>query len=334
MPIAILDDEGAWRDERRSVRLARKCVVTGGAGFIGSSLVHRLVSDGNRVTVIDNLSSGTLENLESLESRIEFVHGDIRDHRLLTQAFLDADVVFHEAAFVSVPKSVEDPLETNDVNVSGTLCVLSAAKERGVRRVVLASSSAVYGDSPESPKKEDMTPTPLSPYAATECIAEVYAKMYNDVYGLETVCLRYFNVYGPRQSPNSEYAAVIPKFICSMLDGVSPVIFGDGNQTRDFVYIDDVVEANLAAADVPGVAGQNINVGCGQEHSVNELVALLNEVFRTNMRPEYRPPRKGDLVHSVASIEKLEQMLHCAPRVSLKEGLARTVEWFRKRQAK
>lgn len=233
---------------------------------------------------------------------------------------------------MSVPRSVEDPIGTNDVNVGGTLSVLSAARENGVRRVVLASSSAVYGDSPDTPKREDMTPNPLSPYAATKYISEIYAKMYNDVYGLETVCLRYFNVYGPRQSPHSEYAAVIPKFICSVLDGVSPVIFGDGNQTRDFIYIDDVVEANWAAADMPGARGRNINIGCGQEHSVNELVALLKEVFGTDMRPEYRPPRKGDLVHSVASVEKLEQMLHCAPRVSLKEGLARTAEWFRKKR--
>jgi nucleoside-diphosphate-sugar epimerase len=239
---------------------------------------------------------------------------------------------YSEAALVSVPRSVEDPIGTNDVNVGGTLSVLSAAREKGVRRVVLASSSAVYGDSPDTPKREDMTPNPLSPYAATKYISEIYAKMYNDVYGLETACLRYFNVYGPRQSPHSEYAAVIPKFICSVLDGVSPVIFGDGNQTRDFIYIDDVVEANWAAADMPGARGRNINIGCGQEHSVNELVALLKEVFGTDMRPEYRPPRKGDLVHSVASVEKLEQMLHCAPRVSLKEGLARTAEWFRKKR--
>lgn len=166
---------------------------------------------------------------------------------------------------MSVPRSVEDPIGTNDVNVGGTLSVLSAARENGVRRVVLASSSAVYGDSPDTPKREDMTPNPLSPYAATKYISEIYAKMYNDVYGLETVCLRYFNVYGPRQSPHSEYAAVIPKFICSVLDGVSPVIFGDGNQTRDFIYIDDVVEANWAAADMPGARGRNINIGCGQD---------------------------------------------------------------------
>ncbi len=306
-----------------------KHVVTGGAGFIGSHLVRRLVTDGNEVVVVDNLSTGSLSNLEGLEHRIRFVHGDIRNKELLESVFSGAQVVFHQAALVSVPKSVQNPLETHDVNVNGSLCVLAAARDSGVRRVVLASSCAVYGDSPVVPKEETMTPNPISPYACTKYIMEIYAKMYSDLYGLETVCLRYFNVYGPRQDPNSEYAAVVPKFISTMLHGEGPVIYGDGTQSRDFIFVDDVVEANIAASSVEGISGQTINVGTGLEHSINELVRLLNDILGMELVPLHRPRRDGDILRSAAATERARQMLDFAPKISLGEGLNKTVSWFR-----
>lgn len=309
--------------------MPNKYVVTGGAGFIGSNLVHRLAADGNEVVVIDNLSTGSLGNLVGLDTRVKFVNGDIRDRDLLRSLFLDAVAVFHQAALVSVPQSVKDPLGANDVNVFGTLCVLSTAKEVGVKRVVLATSCAVYGDSPVIPKEESMTPNPISPYASTKYMTEVYARMYSELYGLETVCLRYFNVYGPRQSPTSEYAAVVPKFISRMLRGERPIIFGDGTQSRDFIYVDDVVEANLAAASLPGISGQTINVGSGREYSINELVHILNEILGTSLAPIYRPKREGDLMRSLAATEQARKVLRFVPKVSLREGLERTVGWYR-----
>jgi UDP-glucose 4-epimerase len=281
--------------------------------------------------VVDDLSTGTLSNLEGLESQVEFIKGDIRDRILLVRAFSGARVVFHEAAMVSVPQSIEDPIKANDINVCGTLCVLSTAKEMGVKRVVLATSCAVYGDSPIFPKEESMPPNPISPYASTKHMTELYARMYNDLYQLETVSLRYFNVYGPGQSPNLEYAAVIPEFILAMLQGRRPVIFGDGTQSRDFVYVDDVVEANLAAASLPGIAGQTVNVGNGTEHSINDLVSMLNEIMGTGLPPVYRPRRERDPVRSVAATERSRHVLHFVPQVSLRQGLEHTVSWFRAR---
>lgn len=306
-----------------------KYVVTGGAGFIGSNLVRRLAAEGHEVVVIDDLSTGDLSNLEGLDAHLKFVNGDIRDQELLKNLFAGATAVFHQAAFVSVPRSVKDPLGANDINVNGSLQVLTAARDTGVRRVVLASSCAVYGDSPALPKVETMTPGPISPYACTKYMTEIYAKMYSDLYGLETVCLRYFNVYGPRQSPTSEYAAVIPKFISTMLKGERPVIFGDGTQSRDFIHVDDVVEANLAAASIPGISGQTINIGSGTEYSINDLVHVINEILGTSLTPIYRPKREGDLMRSLASTELAGEVLRFTPRVSFREGLERTVGWFR-----
>jgi nucleoside-diphosphate-sugar epimerase len=309
--------------------LASKYVVTGGAGFIGSNLVHRLVADGNEVVVIDDLSTGSLNNLRGLDTPVKLVNGDIRDRELLKSLFLSAAAVFHQAALVSVPQSVKDPLMTNDINVHGTLCVLSSAREVGVKRVVLATTCAVYGDSPVVPKEESMTPSPMSPYASTKYMTEVYARMYSELYGLETVCLRYFNVYGPRQSSTSEYAAVVPKFISRMLRGERPIIFGDGTQSRDFVYVDDVVEANLAAATLPGISGETINVGSGKEYSINDLVHMLNQILGTSLAPCYRPKREGDLLRSLAATEHARKVLRFMPRVSLREGLEKTVDWYR-----
>lgn len=307
-----------------------RCVVTGGAGFIGSNLTRRLVDRGAEVVVVDNLSTGRLENLTGIEDRIRFAQRDIRNSNGLRELFRDAEVVFHQAALSSVPRSVEDPVFCNDVNVNGTLNVLLAAREAGARRVVLASSSSVYGDSPVLPKCENLPMEPQSPYAATKCMVEAYGKVFFQSYGLETVSLRYFNVYGPRQNPESEYAAVIPHFILAMVHGRQPKIFGDGWQSRDFVYVEDVVEANLLAATVPAAAGEVFNVGSGTACSLNDLVKTLRAILNTwELEPSYGSMRPGDLRHSVACIEKVEKVLGFQPATSFLEGLGYTATWFR-----
>lgn len=309
--------------------MPKVCVVTGGAGFIGSHLARRLVENGSRVRVIDNLVSGNLENLKGIEDSIVFLCGDIRDLRFLRTVFIGAEVVFHQAALTSVPESIENPLLVNEVNITGTVNVLTAAKECGVKRVVIASSSAVYGNSQILPKSEDLTPEPVSPYAITKLAGEMYSKFFSQFSGVETVCLRYFNVYGPRQNPNSEYAAVIPRFISRMLHGKRPIVYGDGEQSRDFVYIDDVVEANLLAASADGVAGECFNIASGVSFSLNELVELINRLLGTRLRPKYESPRVGDVKHSCASIEKARKLLGYAPTTSLEQGLRATIEWYK-----
>lgn len=308
----------------------KNCLVTGGAGFIGSHLTNALIKKCDRVTVIDNLSTGHLENLSDVMDEITFIKGDIRDIDLLKKLFRGVEVVFHQAALPSVPRSVKDPIASNANNIDGTLNVLVAARDAGVRRVVCAASSSAYGDTEVLPKTEDMPGNPLSPYAVTKYVGELYAKVFSRVYGLETVSLRYFNVFGPRQDPNSQYAAVIPKFITAMSKGERPHIYGDGEQSRDFTYIDNVVEANLLAANAPGVSGEMFNIACGERYTVNELVAMLNEILGTNIEPVYEPPRTGDVRHSMASIEKAEKMLGYRPLVTFEEGLRRTVEWSTK----
>ncbi|MCL4424808.1 MAG: NAD-dependent epimerase/dehydratase family protein, partial [Firmicutes bacterium] len=253
-----------------------RLIVTGGAGFIGSNLTWRLVNEGAKVTVIDNLSTGRLENLAGLEKKIRFVNEDIRDLDLLKKLFVEAEIVFHQAALPSVPRSIKDPVASNANNIDGTLNVLVAAKEAGVRRVVLAGSSSAYGDTQILPKTEDMPGNPLSPYAVTKYVAELYGRVFARVYGLETVCLRYFNVFGPRQNPDSQYALFHPKFILAMLQGKRPPIHGDGEQSRDFTYVDNVVEANLLAARMEGISGETFNVGCGARYTLNDLVTRLN----------------------------------------------------------
>ncbi len=306
-------------------------IVTGGAGFIGGHLVRGLLEAGRSVRVIDNLSTGKLENLEGLDrdhgGRFEFVQADIRDRAALVPAFEGARRVFHQAAMVSVQKSVEEPQLCHDINVTGTLNVLEAARRAGVEKVVFASTCAIYGDDPELPKRESMVPAPKSPYAASKYMDEVYARLFRDLYSFPVVALRYFNVFGPRQDPASDYAAVIPKFITRMIDGRAPIIFGDGEQTRDFVYVGNIVHANLTAADC-APAGSVLNIGLGKCYSLNELVSILNVVLKTDFRPEYREARSGDVRHSLADVSRAEEVMGFRAQTGFRDGLARTVQHF------
>ena len=311
--------------------MKKKCLVTGGAGFIGSNLVERLVGLSLKIKVLDNLSSGFLHNLEPFRKDIEFIKGDIRDTATLQHVMSGVEVVFHQAAVVSVPQSVEDPLETGMVNDLGTLYVLEAARHNGVRRVVFASSCAVYGDLPELPKKEDMDTKPLSPYAASKLNGETYARLYGDLYGLETVCLRYFNVYGPRQDPSSPYSGVISIFMDNAVRGERPTIYGDGEQYRDFVYVADVVQANLLAAQRENISGVTINVGTGKSATVNSLWKNIAERAGVQGEPKRADFRPGDIRQSVAEISRARELLDYQPRYSLEEGLKFTWEWYRER---
>jgi UDP-glucose 4-epimerase len=305
--------------------------VTGGAGFIGSNLVHRLAQDGHEVVVVDNLSTGHAENLSGLDGRVTLIRQSICKTDALRTAFSGVGVVFHQAALASVPRSISDPLATNSSNVDGTLSVLVAAKDAGVKRVVMASSSSVYGNAPLLPKREDMQVDPLSPYAVSKYASELYARVFAGAYGLETVVLRYFNVFGPRQDPSCQYAAVIPRFIAAMLMGNRPTVFGDGERSRDFTFVENVVQANLLAASAPGISGEVFNVGCGGRYSLNSLVQELNKILGVQIEPEYEASRPGDVQHSLASIEKAYRCLGYKPLVSFEEGLKRTVDWFRSR---
>ena len=307
-------------------------LVTGGAGFIGSNIVEALVKGGHRVRVLDNLSTGNRENLSGA-GEVDLVEGDIRSFHTVREAFEGIDVVFHEAALPSVPRSVRDPITSNAVNVDGTLNILYAAKEAGVTRVVYASSSSVYGDTPELPKHEGMTPNPQSPYAVSKLAAEQYCRVFASLYGLETVALRYFNVFGPRQDPASQYSAVIPKFIKAMLGGRQPVIFGDGEQTRDFTYVSNVVDANLRAAGAACRKGLAMNCACHDRISLNQLVAEINGILGTSLTPLYEKPRPGDIKHSFAAIDLATREIGYAPSVDFKAGLRKTVQWYRDRLA-
>jgi UDP-glucose 4-epimerase len=297
-------------------------LVTGGAGFIGSHLAERLVAEGHDVRVLDNLSSGHRENLQGFADRISFVEGDIRDAALLEQLCAGCELVYHEAAIVSVPYSVEHPQETHDVNIQGTLNVLMAARRQGVRRVVYASSAAVYGEEPELPKLETMTPAPISPYGLEKITSEHYLGIFHKLYGVEGVSLRYFNVFGPRQDPASPYSGVISIFVDRLLRGETPLVFGDGEQYRDFVYVQDVVEANLRAGRVPSAAGRCYNIGCGQRTSLNELLQMLARLIGRGITPCHAPPRAGDIRESLADISRARRELGYQPRVGVEEGLA------------
>ena len=304
-------------------------LVTGGAGFIGSHIVDALVKGGKKVRVIDNLSTGSAANLEHLINDIEFIEGDIRDTNLLDKAMKGVDFCFHEAALPSVARSVEDPITVNQVNIDGTLNLLFAAKKNKVKRFIYASSSSAYGDSPSLPKKEDMKPHPLSPYAVSKLTGEYYCGVFYSVYGLETLCLRYFNVFGPRQDPNSQYAAVIPKFITCFLRNTSPQIYGDGTQSRDFTYIDNVVYANMLAAEAKSTSGQILNVACGRRTSLNDLVELLKNLLSSKVSPDYAEPRSGDIKHSLADISEARHMLGYSPKTSFEQGIKKTIEWHK-----
>lgn len=305
-------------------------LVTGGAGFIGGHIVERLVGDGRRVRVLDDLSTGRRENLASVAKRIELIEGDIRDAATVGRAMRDVEAVLHLAARASVPRSIEQPVETNEANVSGTLNLLIAARDAGVRRFVYSSSSSAYGETPKLPKQESDTPEPLSPYAVSKLAAEHYCACFAKVYGLQTVSLRYFNVFGPRQDPNSPYAAVLPAFLSRMTRGQRPVVFGDGEQSRDFCYIDNVVEANLLAATAAGVSGEAVNIACGERTTLNEIVAIINRQLGTDLPAEYREPRPGDVKHSLADISAARKVIGYEPKVLFAEGLRRTVEWYRR----
>jgi nucleoside-diphosphate-sugar epimerase len=308
-------------------------LVTGGAGFIGSHIAARLLRDGHHVRVLDNLSTGRRENLDALRAaagdRFDYLEGDIRDRDTCRRACEGVEVVFHQAALASVQRSVENPADSTAVNVVGTVNVLAAARERGVRRVVSASSSSVYGDTPTLPKHEEMPLAPLSPYAASKLAGEQFARVFALTLGLETISLRYFNVFGPRQDPGSQYAAVIPLFITALLEGRRPVVFGDGLQSRDFTYIDNVVDANLRAALSRDGSGEAVNVACGERYSLQELLDVLGRIVGRKADPEFRPPRVGDVLHSQASIEKARRLLAFQPTTGFEDGLRRTVEHFR-----
>lgn len=306
----------------------RLAVVTGGAGFIGSHLADRLVAEGFRVRVLDDFSTGREGNLAGSRGRLELRRADVRDPAAVASAFEGADVVFHQAAVPSVPRSLAEPLFTDEVNAHGTLLVLESARRAGVRRVVYAASSSVYGETDELPKVETMCARPHSPYALQKYAGEVYCRQYTELFGLETVALRYFNVFGPRQDPDSEYAAVVPRFVRSYLQDEPPCIYGDGEQTRDFTYVEDAVRANLLAADAPRAAGAAVNVAGGRQTSMNELARLVRELTGRSCAPVHGPPRAGDVRHSMASLERAGQLLGYAPGVDLREGLRRTIESF------
>jgi nucleoside-diphosphate-sugar epimerase len=314
-------------------------VITGGAGFIGSHLVGAFSQAGAVVRVLDNLVTGHRDNLTQLveassqRSSFTFIEGDLTDRKLVHDVVMGADYVLHQAALPSVQRSVEDPLTSNFVNVEGTLNVLLAARDAGVKRVVNASSSSVYGDASQLPKVETMPTSPQSPYAVSKLAAEAYCRAFTRVYKLETVSLRYFNVFGPRQDPLSPYAAVVPRFIDALLQHQRPMIYGDGQQSRDFTYIDNVVQANMLAIEAAGVAGEAFNIACGENVSLQAVLQLLTELSGQPVDPEYQAPRAGDVQHSLADISKAERMLGYRPAVPFREGLRQTLEYYHQRRA-
>ena len=307
----------------------KRALVTGGAGFIGSHLVEGLLARGYAVRVIDNFATGKRENLAPVADKIELLEGDVRNLTTARTAMKNVDVVFHEAALPSVARSVANPLESNEVNITGTLNVLLAARDAAVKRVVLAASSAAYGNTLTLPKEETMTPEPLSPYAVSKVAGEQYAKIFAELYGLSTLSLRYFNVFGPRQDPTTQYAGVIAKFCTCALEGKPYPVFGDGEQSRDFTYVANVVDANLLAAEAKLDGAPLMNIAYGQRASLNQIIDMLNELTHQNLPTQYGPERAGDVRHSHASLKRAQEILGYAPKVDLLEGLRRTLEWYR-----
>ena len=304
-------------------------LVTGGAGFIGSNIAEKLVEMGEEVVVFDNLSTGHEGNIEHFRQGIKFIKGDIRNASEVRAALDGVDYVLHQAALASVPRSIDEPLLVNEVNVGGTLTVLEESRHASVKCVVYAASSSAYGDSEVHPKSEDMLPAPLSPYAITKLVGEHYCSVYSKVYGMPTVSIRYFNVFGPRQDPASQYAAVIPIFISHLLEGKSPTIYGDGEQSRDFTYVGNIVKANIMAARWKEAAGQVINVACGGRFTLNELYGMLCELTGVSIDPVYADTRPGDVKHSQADISMAEKLLGYSVETGFEEGLKRTVEWYK-----
>jgi UDP-glucose 4-epimerase len=308
--------------------MSERYLVTGGAGFIGSNLVEALVEKDHKVRVLDNFSTGKRANLAHLQDKIELITGDIRYLNTVLEVMKDVDYVLHQAALPSVPRSIETPLESNDVNINGTLNILYAAKQSGVKRVVYAASSSAYGDTPTLPKVETMKPNPISPYAVNKLAGEQYCQAFYRVYGLETVALRYFNIFGRRQDPASYYSAVIPKFIRMFMDGQAPLINGDGSVSRDFTYIDNVIHANLLACKAPKAAGQVFNIACGQRITLTELTTELKKLTGAKIDPVYGKPRPGDVQHSLADINLAKELLGYTVQVNVFDGLKRTADWF------
>ncbi len=304
-------------------------LVTGGAGFIGSHIAEALAARGASVRVIDNLSTGHLENIEAIGAKVDFIRGDLADEATVRKVVEDVEIIFHEAALPSVPRSVANPRETHLACVDGTFNILLAAKENRVRRLIYAASSSAYGDQPTLPKVESMRPEPLSPYATAKLVGEYYCQVFTRSYNFETICLRYFNVFGPRQDPGSPYSGVVSRFIDFLMKGERPVIYGDGEQTRDFTYISNAVDANLLAAEADKGIGEVINIANGEQVTINELFRRLKEVTgRDDIEPEYKEARTGDILHSLADISRARALLGYAPKVGLAPGLQATAEWF------
>ena len=310
-----------------------KYLITGGAGFIGSNIVKKLLEAGDNVRVVDNFSTGRRENIQEFIGmpNFELEEGDLSDLDLCRRSVQGIDFVLHQAAIPSVPRSISDPIISNNSNISATLNLLVASRDAGIKKFVFASSSSVYGDNPELPKKEDFPANPISPYALTKYAGERYAQLFYQIFGLPTICLRYFNVFGPKQDPESQYAAVVPKFISALLSKQSPVVFGDGEQTRDFTFVDNVVQANLLAAQSRDGIGDVFNIACGDQISLNKLLELLREIIGVNTEAKYEEPAQGDIFHSRADISKARRVLRYDPSIELKPGLIKTIEWFRRR---
>ena len=309
-------------------------LVTGGAGFIGSNTVDELVRRGHSVVVLDDCSSGKEDNLAEIRNKITFIKGSITDIEVVRKAMHEAEYVLHLAARTSVPRSVKDPIETNKINIDGTLNVLVAAKELKVKRVVFAASSSAYGETPTLPKIESMQPQPISPYGVTKYVGELYAQTFGRCYGLENVALRYFNIFGPRQDPSSPYSGVLAKFCTAFLDETQPVVFGDGEQTRDFTFVENAVQANLLACEAPNVSGKVFNVGTGGRTSLNEVLHTLEKISGKTLEVKYEPARDGDIRDSQADISQAKEFLGYDPQVGFEEGLTRTFEWYRSTQTK
>ena len=327
--------EGGQNSAYGSLRHFRSPVssylVTGGAGFIGSHLTEALLARGHQVRVVDNLATGKPENLAPLRARVDFVEGDVADPAVCRAVVKDMEFVLHQAAIPSVPRSVQDPVTSHRANVEATLSLLMAARAAGVRRLVFAGSSSVYGDAATLPKREDMPPDPLSPYALQKLVSEQYCRLFTKLYGFETVTIRYFNVFGPRQDPGSPYSGVISLFASALLAGRRPTIYGDGTQTRDFTYVANVVDGVLRAVEAPQAAGEVINVATGERISLIDLLQAMNRLAGTAIDPVFAPPRAGDVRDSQADISKARALLRYAPSVSFDDGLARTLEWCRTR---
>jgi nucleoside-diphosphate-sugar epimerase len=305
-----------------------RVLVTGGAGFIGSNLVHELLARGHEVRVLDNFSTGHRHNMDEVRGELDVIEGDLRSYERVHHAVRGCEIVFHQGALPSVPRSVQDPLTTSEINVGGTLNVLLTARDEQVRRVVFASSSSIYGDAPGFPRSEGQTPMPLAPYAVSKLAAEQYCRVFAKVYGLETVSLRYFNVFGKHQDPASQYSAVIPRFITAMREDRPPTIYGSGEQSRDFTHVDDVVAANLLAMEAPAATGGVFNVGCGRHHSLNDLVVRLNRLLDSDIQPIHAPPRPGDVERSWADIGLARKVFGYEPEVDFEQGLQRTLEAY------